>query len=496
VKRGLIATAAFAALPIARLVANNPSEALPIGRYAVYWALTVGVIAVALLLVKRANPASADRIATATALSVFAMGYLAVALQSALHIPAILAFDASVWLGVALVLVATLLSRWAFVRNLAPVLAVLLLVYPSVEIVLHSLEPSGDVVDIDSRALDVEPAVTPNIYWIVTDGYTGPSVMVQDYGYQAERAFVAKLEQHGFQVSDHALAAYPMTHLSMSSTLAMDYLAESGDDISDPRPFYETVQGNNALVATLHTWGYKFALYPGGLYAATQCSGLEDVCLNDVSLDSDDWALLSMTPIARLIEGPRTAQRHADLSNPLSILSSLSDHPTPPPRFVVAHLLDPHPPYYRTGDDCRVRNVSFNIGAPWEPDDEYVTAVRCLNELLESMIERVIDADPQAVIVIQGDHGPNRGIGFEQGHDVSSWTDEQVRIRFNVLSAIRLPEGCQTPEVMSLVNTFRVVLACLSGSEIPLLPIRIFAVNSYPGDVLEISPPMEDEARS
>jgi hypothetical protein len=105
------------------------------------------------------------------------------------------------------------------------------------------------------------------------------------------------------------------------------------------------------------------------------------------------------------------------------------------------------------------------------------------------MIERLIEADPEAVIVIQGDHGPNRGIGFEQGHDVSSWTDEQVRIRFNVLSAVRLPEGCQTPEVMSLVNTFRVVLACLSGSEIPLLPIRIFAVNSYPGDVLEIGPP-------
>lgn len=487
--KGLVAIGAFAALPIARLAANNPSEPLPLTRYAFYWVSVVGPLTLGLYLIRRVRPGIVERAAAATALSVWSLAYLAVAIRSAIHPPAMLRMDASIWLGAALVILAILLSRWVFVRNLLPVLALVLMAYPLAEIAVHRFQESGDLAQIDRQAWDIDPRDTPNIYWIVADGYTGPEVMVHDYGYAAEHAFLATLEDHGFDVSDRALAAYPMTHLSMSSTLAMDYLAETGDDISNPHPFYETVQGDNPVVATLRSWGYQFALYPGGLYAATQCTGLEDACLNNVSLDSSDWALLSMTPIASLIEGPRTAQRHADMSSPLSVLKSLEDHPTQAPRFVVAHLLDPHPPYYRSGDDCSVRNVSFNLGAPWEPDEDYVNAVRCLNELLDAMVEHLIEIDPDAVIVIQGDHGPNRGVGFEQGHDVSSWSDEQMRVRFNVLSAMRVPKGCDVPEMMSLVNTFRVVLSCLSGEAIPLLPIRTFTVNSYPGDVWEVGPP-------
>ena len=48
--------------------------------------------------------------------------------------------------------------------------------------------------------------------------------------------------------------------------------------------------------------------------------------------------------------------------------------------------------------------------------------------------------------------------------------------RFGVLNAIRLPEACRDRSIEGepLVNTFRIVLACLSGSEPDLLGTRLF----------------------
>lgn len=489
-KRGLLAIGAFAAIPMARLVANNPSEPLPLARFTGYWAAVVLSVAALLLVVRRVRPSDVDRVAAASAMGLFAVGYLAVALRSAFHLPSILAVDGSVWLAGGLILAAVLVSRSGVVQRSTPLLAVVLLLYPVVEVMAHSVGGDPSRQTIGSEPLEVEPGARPNIYWIVTDGYTGPDVLEHEYGYSEEGAFVSDLERRGFVVADRALAAYPMTHLSMSSTMSMDYLVDSSGNVGDPEPFYETAQGDNTLVATLRSWGYEFDLYPGGLYAASQCTGREDVCLTRVSVDPGDWALLSMTPIASLIKGPWTAARQADYSNPLSILEALDTHVVSEPRFVMAHILSPHPPFYRSGADCQVEDVTFNLGAPWGPPEAYVGAVRCLNVLLEATVDEIIDEDPDAVIVIQGDHGPNLGIAFEQGHDPTSWTDEQIRVRFNVLSAMRLPDGCAVPDPTSLVNTFRVVLGCLAGRDIPLQPIRTFTVNSHPGDVAEIEPPL------
>lgn len=489
--KGLVASAAFAALPIAWLIASNPGEPLPVLRFVIYWLVVVCCQAVALLLVDRLLPTIAARTATAVALSVFGIFYLAVAVRSVLETTTIITLDVSVWLGVVFVIAAILLSRFRFVRAVTPVLAVVLLAYPLVDILVHGIDhpqvaPSSNT----GQAWDIRPSSTPNIYWIVADGYAGPDVLTEDYGSESESEFVDALTDLAFHVSNPTVAAYPITYLSMSSTLAMDYLVESGDNVSDRRPFFQIMQGDNPVVATLRNWEYEFDIYPGSLYPGSQCTATADVCLKEVTFAPADWALLSMTPIASLIEGPRTVAAQARLSNPLSILNSLSDHPADHPRFVMAHLLEPHPPFWRGGENCSIRDVPMNIGAPWEPAADYAGAVDCLNPLLQSMVVKLTEQDPDAVIVIQGDHGPNRGVALDHGHDVAGWTDEQIRLRFSALSAMRLPDGCSPPDPMSLVNTFRVTFDCLSDESIPLLPIRTFTANTDPGDVLEIDPPL------
>ena len=93
------------------------------------------------------------------------------------------------------------------------------------------------------------------------------------------------------------------------------------------------------------------------------------------------------------------------------------------------------------------------------------------------MVSALVRQDPEAIIIIQSDHGPHVGLGRKGGGsgDVTKWiptTPEEARNKFGILSAIRLPEPCRSylDDERSAVNTFAVVFACLDGSEPKLLP--------------------------
>jgi hypothetical protein len=153
----------------------------------------------------------------------------------------------------------------------------------------------------------------------------------------------------------------------------------------------------------------------------------------------------------------------------------------------MIHLINPHPPYYRTGEQCILQDVSYNLRL-FYGDTEYVEAVKCLNVQLLVAVDRILASDSEAVIILQGDHGPLQGLSVADA-DLSDWTPEQILTRFGVLNAMRLPSGCQPPPDMNLVNTFRVVFDCISVEEVSLLPTRTWLANSYPGDIKEIDPP-------
>jgi hypothetical protein len=60
-------------------------------------------------------------------------------------------------------------------------------------------------------------------------------------------------------------------------------------------------------------------------------------------------------------------------------------------------------------------------------------------------------------------------------------------------SAIRLPSECSTPadEDLQLVNTFRIVLSCLTGEDVPLLDSQFFGA-TYGGPIFQLKNPDSD----
>jgi hypothetical protein len=78
------------------------------------------------------------------------------------------------------------------------------------------------------------------------------------------------------------------------------------------------------------------------------------------------------------------------------------------------------------------------------------------------------------VIIVQSDHGSSLTFNWQTPSD--EWSSANFTERFGALNAIRLPEGCRDEPIdgQPLVNTFRIVLACLAGTEPDLLPTRVF----------------------
>ena len=161
------------------------------------------------------------------------------------------------------------------------------------------------------------------------------------------------------------------------------------------------------------------------------------------------------------------------------------------PLFSLVHLLTPHPPY-RYLEGCALREdltdpeIDYWGEASGEGGEQYGQAVKCINRSLLRTIDRIEARDPNAIIVIQGDHGPKFGIEFHR--PLSDWSQEQLDARFAILNAQRMPAACAArgERAELAVNTFRLVLGCIVGRRLPLLSGRELMIDLEAGEVEEI----------
>ena len=198
-------------------------------------------------------------------------------------------------------------------------------------------------------------------------------------------------------------------------------------------------------------FNYRYAHAYPGFFRSSRCSGREDLCFgNHGSLGETERALLSSTPLIDVLVDEET--------------NGASRRPT---------TRCTSPPYLRSAG-CAVRDVPLALSA-WGDGPEYQAALTCLFDRMEAAGNRILEVDEDPVIIIQGDHGPRLGVG--PGISDRVLLDDEMY--FSAFSAIRLPEPCaevEVPDDLTIVNTFRIVFACLEDRSPTLLPDRIFPI--------------------
>ena len=328
---------------------------------------------------------------------------------------------------------------------------------------------------------------TPDIYFILLDGYARSDIMRENYGFD-NQPFLDRLARRGFFVANQSTSNYCQTALSLASILNADYLDELLEPNTQDLLVLADLIKKNRVADQLRSRGYQTVSFTTGfdltdnpetdLYLAP---GPGHSAFNDM--------LVQLTPIAPLLFdihwNDRFSESRKRTQFVLDRLPSIAR--IPGPTFTVARFVCPHPPFLfgENGEDVSPRQ--FDPGRelmphkldPFIGSPEYVRqGYRNQSVFLTGRIERAVEqilkqSSEPPVIIIQSDHGawlhyhPN---------DVDA---TQLRERFGTLNAILIPglkyEGL-TDDANS-VNTFRIVFNNVFGTSLPLLPRRNYFSN-------------------
>jgi len=314
----------------------------------------------------------------------------------------------------------------------------------------------------------------PNVYYIIADAYARNDVLQKIHGYDNSR-FIEALKKRGFYTAEKAYSNYPITFMSIASTLEMNYLAtEESEGFASRGIFYDAIRGDNLVVQRFRAHGYRYAHL--GAWSGSRCGGQEDKCLSgDRYLRTK---VLQPTPIGYFINlGPfgtyfRDKSTFADV---MHVKDRLDDLYEMEPFFLFAHTMPPHPPG-SFGNDCR-QNVDPGI-ADWNDKAGYIRDVECVNSQFIALVDSIIERDADAIVILQGDHGTSFGV--DHSMRIERWPFDAFHQRFGILLAVRVRHACREKLYPSLspVNIFRVILPCLTDETSELLP-DISYVSAY-----------------
>jgi hypothetical protein len=363
-----------------------------------------------------------------------------------------------------------------------------------------SIDEPAQVTGVQNPVGEVALESLPDIVLVVLDGYARDDVMRDFYEFD-NTPFLDDLRGQGFDVATRAVANYSITHLSIPAMLNMSYVHPDGAAIGNADLIYlaDEIAGSNDFVELLKENGYTY-VHGEGDHWINRCGNNVDVCLPGPPLDITGWALLQRTPIGpffyRETGDPTThlnVERIEDLQNWSSAVGNAES-----PTFAFVHIQLPHPPLF-LDTNCSVRIDSLLDGRimydgqipPAHLDMRkraWVEQVRCANSTITEFVESL---DPETIVVIASDHGPDSVFQFEP--IASDLTADQLYERYSTLTAVRLPESCKgsLPNDVDTVNTFRVVLSCLADEEVPLLESRSY-LGGFSGPIQEVKLPTDN----
>ncbi|HSL42264.1 MAG TPA: hypothetical protein VK897_02455 [Anaerolineales bacterium] len=337
--------------------------------------------------------------------------------------------------------------------------AFILLLFPIIQLldvtVSRSLVPAPRVRHAIHNAL---PSPSPDIYYIILDGYPRADVLRDAYAYDNSE-FLQSLQDLGFYVAECSQSNYAITGLSLTSSLHLDYL-QNLSDIFDPATvdflgLFKYLD-NNTVRESLSNMGYRTVSFASGFTWAEWRDA--DVFLAPPDGPMTEFeALLLQSTYANILDNTSVvdfeekyaARFRARTQLVLDSFDRLADMPGP--KLVFIHLIVPHPPF------AFDENGNAVPAGLVDPENGFLDQVKFINKFLLPGLKTLVEksATPP-VIILQGDHGP-----ILEG-DLSA----EVKI----LNAYYLPRGTQVLyPTITPVNSFRVVFNTYFGTSFPLI---------------------------
>jgi hypothetical protein len=319
----------------------------------------------------------------------------------------------------------------------------------------------------------------PNVYLISHDSYLRADALETFYGFD-NRAFTDRLSALGFVLPSHSYANYHFTILSLNTTLGMNYVLSTEAEhqaLLRGTLVIPKISGETEVAKQFKRRGYTYIFANNGFFGSLKCSAFNDVCLNPQFSSYELYrALVDLTPAKSI-----WANLSVYSSFTVDRLTAFDPRKQRQPFLFVLHTVGLHD--FAWDADCRYRPLRLLLNASTAAQSAikraYTDQLQCVNRMTLAAVESLLARDPDAIMIIQGDHG-TWSIGELRSRPRTSWmaTPEAEEL-FAILNAYRLPARCRRRlyDTISPVNSFRVILSCIDDVDYPLLPDRHFLMS-------------------
>ncbi|HJJ48595.1 MAG TPA: hypothetical protein O0X39_06380 [Methanocorpusculum sp.] len=420
------------------------------------------------------------------------------------------------------------ISKWILI------LAVVLIVISAVPVAVYFISSAGDIAHVTTATEFTadESLPHPNIYWIHGESMLDPYV-VEKYWGKDSVDFVQKLEDRGFEFNHNAYISGKYsgyTQASLSGLFVPSLYDEEnshGGSGSSGFVMNNALKYNHELINALDTAGYqttsdmmksslryiqspskiRYLYDEDSIYTTHQrdVSLLDEILYYDMEMEKG-FTAYSAYPLYKLLADLKFDEKIEDVyeatislnkmvknssiagyvsdetkaailpendwlarhgySNMIDILSyALDNGESPRMIFIDCNLC--HTPYYVSEDGSKINENTLV--------QNYFGQYQFSEKVLLYLVDRILEQDPDAVIIIQGDHGPyfadekeNAGF-FPDGTNADEY-------KYRVLSAFRIPEQYRTDEYAKLFddphNIVRYLINSYVGPSFDYVPAK------------------------
>ncbi len=365
-------------------------------------------------------------------------------------------------------------KKKALLYKLVLYLNVLTLLYCCIDsfLVLKNYLANTKKTTVDAVYFDRSGVVQkPDVYYIVLDEYPGFKSLQDSFAF-SNNAFKDYLFQRSFKVLP-VFSNYDLTYFSMSSILNMNYVKSDFKNLELTQRDLQKrgVEIKKASVFSIfQSMGYqmenlsifdiadKRPVSSENSFLLAHAVLLTDKILhNRMKRDIGD----KLGKIIPFWKNRNFYYHDVDNKYTEKMLLKKVRVKTEKPAFVYAHFMMPHGPYYYDSLGNKNPYPKISSYTLWNDKRLFVSYIKYVNKRMENMLDNIISKNPDAVIIVMGDHG------------YREYADKRIYqpYRYDNLCAVRFPDNnhISFKESWSNVNLFRYLFNCQFNQHMPYL---------------------------
>lgn len=329
---------------------------------------------------------------------------------------------------------------------------------------------SDSVTQSDDSIIQVQDSEKRDIYYVILDEYAGFYTLKSIFNYDNSGIY-NYLKTTGFSINKYSFSNYPITNLSISSSLNMDYIQNLVKDETQCNwsHTFEWIQ-NGAVARFLKNRGYQFINFSSG---AGPTNDIPNADLNFCNSGYNDF-ILKLMQSSVLVPLQNHFIRFSVRDKVNSVFASLTKIPQDgKPKFIFAHIVCPHYPYVFGKNGEYVETPLLSGQFEWEGTETYLNQLTYINGKIKETVTGILqNSKTPPIIIIQSDHGSSYTLGGSCDASYKWDVADSIMIneRMGIINAYYLPKGDRSIyQGITPVNTFRKIFNFYFNASFPIL---------------------------